>query len=98
MLSSPQRVDYSTQVDRIFDSPVGKQVPGRKGAKGSDSDTDFQEHEESEEEAPSGEEGDIENLQQLDGSQQQQPFSSVVGSQASPVPVRGEPKLPSTDP
>ena len=95
MLTSGQRVDYSTQVDRILDTPIGKNGPRGRGRRDSDSDTDFQEQENSEEDVPSGDEfDDQESVQQLDGASPQQPSRSVVGSQASPVPIRGKPGYP----
>ncbi len=101
MLISVQRVDYSTQVDRGLDTPMGKKNSRGKGRRDSDSDTDFQEHENSEEDVPSGDEvDDLESVQQLDGTQLegtslQQMSRSVVGSQASPVPIRGKTEYPS---
>lgn len=95
MLTSGQRVDYSTQVDRVLDTPIGKNGSRGRGRRDSDSDTDFQEQENSEEDVPSGDEfDDQESVQQLDGASPQQPSRSVVGSQASPVPIRGKPGYP----
>ena len=63
-----------------------------RGRRDSDSDTDFQEQKSSEEDVPSGDEvDDHDSVQQLDGASPQQPSRSVViGSQASPVPIRGK--------
>ena len=95
MLTSVQKVDYSTQVDRGLDTPMGKRISRGKGRKDTDSDTDFQELENSEEDVPSGDEvNDQESVQQLDGSPPQQPSRNVVGSQTSPVPIRGKTDYP----
>ena len=97
MLILVQRVDYSTQVDRLLDTPMGKKSASARGRRNSDSDTDFQEQENSEEDVPSRDETeDPESVQQLNEATPQQPSRSMVGSQASPVPVRGKPDYPLT--
>ena len=98
MLTSVQRVDYSTQVDRGLDTPMGKRSSRGRGRRDSDSDTDFQEQENSEEDVPSGDEVDNqESVQQLDGASPHQLSRSVVGSQSSPVPIRGKAGYPLAD-
>lgn len=98
MLTLVQRVDYSTQVDRLLDTPMGKKSGSARGRRNSDSDTDFQEQENSEEDVPSGDETeDQDSVQQLDGASPQKPSRSMVGSQASPVPIRGKPGDPLAD-
>ena len=95
MLTSVQRVDYSTQVDRALDTPMGKKSARGRARRDSDSDTDFQEQENSEENVPSADESeDQESVQQLDGASPQKPSPSMVGSQTSPVPIRGKPGYP----
>ena len=70
---------------------MGKKSSRGRGRRDSDSDTDFQEQENSEEDVPSGGEfDDQESVQQLDEASPQQPSRSMVGSQASPVPIRGK--------
>ena len=83
-------------MDRGLDTPGGKTSSRGKGHRDTDSDTDFQEQENSEEDVPSGDEVDDQDfVQQLDGASPQQPSRSMaIGSQASPVPIRGKPAHP----
>ena len=72
---------------------MGKKSARGRGGRDSDSDTDFQEQENSEEDVPTGDETEG-SVQQLDGASPQQPSRSMVGSQASPVPIRSKPYYP----